>query len=79
MDDGLHTPGPEGFRDETRGSVLLMAPLRDRMQPLAQFESSRKFLFQGIEELPEEVSRHAGTARRPLADPHLRGGRSRSA
>src|SRR5215213_1781443 len=31
MDDGLHTPGPEGFRDETRGSVLLMAPLRDRM------------------------------------------------
>src|SRR5215208_4997305 len=70
MDDGLHTPGPEGFREETRGSVLLMAPLRDRMQPLAQPESSRKLLFQGMENHPEKVNMHAGMARRPLSARH---------
>jgi hypothetical protein len=46
MDDGLHVSGPEGFRDETRGGVLLVARFRDRMQPLAQFEGSRKLRFQ---------------------------------
>ena len=33
--DALYALGLQGFRDETGGSVLLVARLRDQMQPLA--------------------------------------------
>ena len=38
--DALYAPGPEGFRDEAGGSVLLVARLRPSVQPLAQYGGS---------------------------------------
>src|SRR3712207_8368845 len=57
-------------------TTLFRSRLGDRMQLLAQFESSRKLLFQGMEERLEEISRHAGTAHRPPRAPFLPGDRS---
>jgi hypothetical protein len=45
----LHAAGPESFRDEPGGSVLLMARLGDSVQPFAQVDGLRKLLFQGTE------------------------------
>jgi hypothetical protein len=65
--DDLCAPGPEGFPEEIGGGVLLVARFRNHMQPLAQFESSRKLRFQGMDEHPEKINRHAGMACRPLS------------
>jgi hypothetical protein len=64
VEPGPHRDGLPG------GSVLPLAGLRTHMQPLAQFESSRKLIFQGLEEHPEKVNRPADIVLRPLSARH---------
>jgi hypothetical protein len=77
--DAAHLRGPETLGHEPGGLVFFVARLGARVQPLAQGGSARELRLQGTQEGAEGVSRHAGTARRPLSVSPLRGGRSRSA